>query len=522
MRRAALALVAAVLVAACQVRTDGAHCDASASDRTLSCPSGQACGNDGTCSARAATCAATRCTPGATRCGTQGAVESCSAKADPTCGAWIAEACEAGLACGTRSGAPACECLPPDGAVLVVDPAGSTTPSTLPYATGRADAPGCRFARLGDALAAAASAKQPMTVSARIGPFGDATGEAFPLDVAPGVSLEGDGSGGVSIATAAPVASSMIVLHAGATLRGVNLVNRVGSASASGAAPTAAVALACDPTPTPPPTATLEGVTVDTDALTRGVAVTCPASLTDVSVSGAQGPALYVNPPDAAFETIVTGGRFGESATGVEVHGGVVRLAGPEGASPDAFLGFAAPTLDITANDQHGVAVGSGTVTTLALERVRIAGNGGTGLRVDNLASGSSLSIVRCEISGNRASVDASQYASPVRKAGGIILSQANGPPALDFRGNLVACNGADQIGFFVVGNVNLAPSACGTDSNVVRTAVTGQVAVFASDYANVSASNNYWIPVPPPYSAKQFTWAQPCALPDNAPSPCP
>ena len=50
----------------------------------------------------------------------------------------------------------------------------------------------------------------------------------------------------------------------------------------------------------------------------------------------------------------------------------------------------------------------------------------------------------------------------------------------------------------------------------------TGQVAVFASDYANVSASNNYWIPVPPPYSAKQFTWQQPCALPGNAPNPCP
>jgi hypothetical protein len=362
-----------------------------------------------------------------------------------------------------------------------------------------------------------------MTVSARSGPFGDATGEAFPLDVAPGVSLEGEGSGGVSIATAAPVASSMLVLHAGATLRGVTLVNRVGAAtaSASGSAPTAAVALACDPDPAPP-VATLDGVTVDTDALTRGISVTCPAALTNVRVSGARGPALYVNPPDAAFETTVTGGRFGESATGVEVHGGVVRLAGPDGASPDAFLGFAAPTLDITANEQHGVAVGSGTVTSLALERVRIAGNGGTGLRVDDLASGSSLSIVRCEISGNRASVDASQYASPVRKAGGIILSQANGPPALDFRGNLVACNGADQIGFFVVGNVNLAPSACGTDSNVVRTSVTGQVAVFASDYANVSASKNYWIPVPPPYSAKQLTWTQPCALPDNAPSPCP
>jgi hypothetical protein len=514
MRRAAVMLAA--LLAACQVQTDGARCDSDSN-----CPSGQACGNDRTCSARAAACAATRCTPGATRCAPDGsgAVESCT-DADRTCGAWTAKPCDAGLSCGSRSGAPACECLPPDGAVLVAAPAGSA-PGTLPYPTGR-DTPGCTFARLGDALAAAASAKQAITVTARTGPFGDATGEAFPLEVAPGVTLQGDGSG-PSIATAAPVASSMVLLHAGATLRNVNLSNRVGQASASASAATAGVALACDPATAPPPTATLDTVTVDTDALTRGVSVTCPASLTNVRVSGAIGPALYVNPPDATFQTTVVGGRFGESTTGVEVHGGVVRLTGPDGASPDAFLGFTVPTLDITANAQHGVAVvGSNIVTALFLERVRVSANGGTGLRVDDLASGSSLSIVRCEISGNRASVDASQYASPARKAGGIILSQANGPPALDFRGNLVACNGEDQIGFFVVGNVNLAQPACATDSNVVRTQFTGQVAVFASDYANVSASNNYWIPVPPPYSAKQFTWQQPCALPGNAPNPCP
>jgi hypothetical protein len=513
MHRAALLLAA--LLAACQVRTDGARCDSDSN-----CPSGQACGNDRTCSARAAACAATRCAPGATRCGTQGAVERCT-DADKTCGAWTAEPCNAGLTCGSHSGAPACECLPPDGAVLVADPAGSAS-GALPYPTGR-DSPGCTFSRLGDALAAAASAKQAITVTARTGPFGDATSEAFPLEVAPDVTLQGDGSG-ASIATAAPVASSIVLLHAGATLRNVTLSNRVASASSSTSAATAGVALACDPAPAPPPTGTLDGVTVDTNALTRGVSITCPASLTNVRVSGVQGPALYVNPPDATYETTVVGGRFGESTTGVEVHGGVVRLSGPDGVSPDPFLGFATPSLDIVSNAQHGVAVvGSGGIATaLALDRVRIAGNGGTGIRVDDLASGSSLSIVQCEISANQASVDASLYASPARKAGGIILSQANGPPALDFRGNLVACNGQDQIGFFVVGNVNLAPPACGTDSNVVRTRFTGQVAVFASDYANVSVSNNYWIPVPPSYSAKQFVWQQPCALPGNAPSTCP
>jgi hypothetical protein len=505
-RRAAL--VAAALLAACQVKTDGARCDANASDRTLSCPSGQACGNDGTCSARAATCA-DRCTPGAVRCGTGGAVERCTG-ADAACGAWIADACEAGLTCDTHSGAPACECLPPDGAVLVADPAGSA-PGALPYATGRDTPARCRFARLGDALAAAAAAKQPITVSARSGPFGDATGETFPLDVAPGVSLQGDGSGGVSIATAATVQSSMLVLHAGATLRSVTLSNRVGPASASASAPTAAVALACDPAPAPP-AATLEGVTVDTDALTRGVAVTCPATLTDVRVSGARGPALYVNPPDAAYETTVVGGRFGESTTGVEVRGGALRLAGSSGG-----------VLAIEANAEHGIAaIGSSEVIALQLEQVSIAANGGTGLRADQLPPGSSVSIHACEISGNKGSVAGSQYDTG-RTAGGVIIKQS-GTPTFSFTGNVVACNGGDQIGFYVgaLAPIRLGGGACDASANIFQTTLSGKaINVNAGSVATIIATYNTWAPDPPNVATTNVSWDPTCKV-SPAPQYCP
>ena len=188
MHRAALLLAA--LLAACQVPTDGARCDSDSN-----CPSGQACGNDRTCSERAAACAATRCTPGATRCGTQGAVERCT-DADKTCGTWTAEPCAAGLSCGALSGAHACECLPAEGGILVADPAAG---SALPYATGRDSPAQCRFARLGDALAAATPGTTVRAAGAPPGgtvAFSKSAGETLPLTIPAGVTLTSDAATG--------------------------------------------------------------------------------------------------------------------------------------------------------------------------------------------------------------------------------------------------------------------------------------------------------------------------------------
>lgn len=489
MRGAAMA--AAVLLAACQVQTDGARCDANAN-----CPSGQACGNDRTCSARAAACA-DRCAPGASRCAAGGAVERCTVD-DPVCGAWIPDACEAGLACGTRAGAPACECLPADGALLVADPAGSA-PGAPPYATGRADAPArCRFAKLGDALAAAAGGKR---VSARNGPFGDATGEVFPLDVAPGVTVEGEGASGVRIETAAVVQSTMLLLREGATLRRVTLSNEViPPPGAPPVTPSAAVALACDgATTSPPPAAAIEEVSIETDALTRGIAITCPAALTNVRVSGALGPALYVNSPDPAYEVSVVGGRFGESTTGVEVRGGVVRLAAPDGA-----------TLEVADNAEHGiVAIGGSRAIVLQVEHAHIAGNGGTGVRTDQLPAGSSVSINACEISGNKASVAGSQYDTG-RKAGGVIVKQV-GTPTFAFTSNVVECNGGDQVGLYVgTDPMHIGGGGCDASSNLFRTTKTG-TAINASQYATVVATGNTWAPDPPNVPAN-VSWDPTCS----------
>ena len=76
--RAAIVAVATLALVACQVNVEGAHCNQPGSAEQ--CPSGQACGNDGRCSERAAACGA-RCTPGEVRCGgTSGsaAVKTCT------------------------------------------------------------------------------------------------------------------------------------------------------------------------------------------------------------------------------------------------------------------------------------------------------------------------------------------------------------------------------------------------------------------------------------------------------------
>lgn len=106
MRAAGLVLTAAIL-AACTGEVEGAPC--SVPGRITDCPSGQACGNDRRCSARALGCVP-RCAPRTDGfCTAEGEARHC-VDTDPVCGTWLVEPCaERGMVCVARSGDAACE-----------------------------------------------------------------------------------------------------------------------------------------------------------------------------------------------------------------------------------------------------------------------------------------------------------------------------------------------------------------------------------------------------------------------------
>jgi hypothetical protein len=511
MRRLFPLLLAAL--AACQVDVEGAPCR---TDHAEDCPAGQACGLDQRCSTRAAKC--TICTPGEGRCNGE-RFEECSAADDPVCGAWSTLwACEGGFVCGEKSGAASCECPPNDGPEFAADPAGSRTVGAAPYPTGAESPVACRFGRLGDALAAAATyaeahpgeaaiARASGTASVNFGVEG--TGETFPLVVGAGVTLVGPAD-----STRATIRLDDPAASAGVELRGaierVNLENL--------AAVRVGVAASCGEIGRP----SLRHVAIRGAALLQsGIAVSgsCGADLEEVEVEAAAGPALLV---EASGEEVVSvlGGAFRNSGTGIEVTGGTVTVEGPH--IPLQLLsGFAdGTTLEIVGNAGHGVALtGGATPIVFSVSRARIHENRGTGVRIDELPTGSSVSITQSDIGENLGVGEGSLYATG-RSAGGLILSQS-APPPFVFAGNVVACNGGDQLGFYTATEtpLRIGPDACGTGSNFVRTKPQG-IAVFVSGYATVDARNNYWAP-DPPTTAGSLTYRYTCEA-TPAPPACP
>jgi hypothetical protein len=469
--RRALASAAALLVAACHVDVEGAICHVPGA--TAECPAGQACGNDGRCSARALACetAGTRCEPGSAACAgddDEERVERCTGAVDPVCGSWAVEECTAaGLRCGTRSGEAGCECPAFDGAELAADPvAGSRDPDLPPFPTGAASPASCRFGRLGDALDAARDAlvAHPEGTAVRAygagGPlvFGDvANGETFPLTVVAGVTLRG------AVAPAGPT----IVRAEGATGTGISAV--------------------CGAAGKP----RIEDLTLDGGgSLTRGIDVvagSCGAALARVNVSGVNGPALALL-ADTGVEVAVTASSFRESAVGVYGLGGRLVLGSPDSPSDG---------VEASGNAAEGILLKGASTRTLDVEIYdgKVMENGGTGVMLDVVSTASRLTVRRCDVYANGRDQPRKYGPDPQRVAGGILIRQSS-LSAFAFDGNRLWSNARDQLAFETSGTAwSLASGAasCGPASNLFACVAETDEAIGIGGLGTVKANYSVW-----------------------------
>jgi hypothetical protein len=489
--RRALALLAAVLplaLAACSVDVEGAPCTTPGT--TTDCPSGQACGNGGTCSERAASCATpeSRCTPGVSRCAGVAATEraeTCT-DADPVCGTWTVTDCASrGLVCGTRSpgSEAACECRTDfEGPEFAADPVEGSPSGAAPFPTGAASPPECRFRSLRDAVPRAGQLAGPAAVQVH-----GALGAQVVFD-------NGSGDGLVIPATvtviAAPAPAGPTVLR-GAAAGSQALVGLQGRLEGfriertGGDGP--AVATSCGAQGKP----SLSGVVVDGGgSMTTGVDVwgACGADLTGVDVSRVAGPALLVH-SGASAEVKVYAGKLRDSTVGASVTGGKVTF-GSEG-DP---LG----SVEVTGNTREGVVGAAGAATDVRLYDAKIHGNGGTGFVVDRVSAGSAITLRGCDVHSNGGAVGAPRKYGPgtQRTAGGVLAVQGTLP--FSFSSNRVYGNAGDQLAFESSSSAwSIAPVECGASSNLFTCVAPGAYAIGIAGGGQVDARNTVWPEVP-------------------------
>lgn len=498
----ALAIAAALALAACSVEVEGAGCRVPGAAED--CPSGQACGNDLRCSARALACeaAATRCAPGTTRCaGATGRerAERCG-DADPACGAWQVDDCEAaGLECGTRSGAAACECPAYGDSTFHADPVAGSPAGATPFPTGAPAPPACRFARLGDALAAAsavaaggaAASVQAMGEAGSPVVFGDVlTGEAFPLRVDAGVTLAGaaEPAGPTVVLARGPTAEPLARVEG--TIARLRLESAPAAPGAEGilGATGAGIAAACGARGAP----SIEDVRVEGGGtLAAGIDVAggaCGASISGAVVSHVDGPALSVE-ANAGVAVTVTGSRLEDSAVGIRAAGGKLTV-GSATETEDA--------VEVSGNAGDGIVLTGGPTRTLdvALLGVRVEGNGGTGVVLDVVKSDSALTVRGCTVYSNGATApwvygpDFSQ-----RAAGGVLVRQVS-LSGFVFERNRVSSNAGDQLGFESSGAWSISTGACPV-ANLFACVAEGAYAVGVAGGGTVDASYTVWPGIP-------------------------
>jgi len=514
--RGAAAIVAALLLAACSVDVDGARCRVPGA--TEDCPAGQACGNDLTCSARALACegAGTRCEVGDARCaGADGKerVERCSLEGDGACGAWIAESCaEAGLECGTRSAAAACECPAYPALALWADPTGGSLAGAVPFPTGASSPAVCRFARLGDALdaaAALAAAGEAVVVQpfGAAGPivFGDvATGETFPLEVAANVTLAGATETAGPTIVRAEGATTAPLVHLQGWLTGVRIESDPAVPVEGGlvAATGAGIAATCGAANRP----WMADVTVDGGgSLKTGVDVdvvagACGATLLGVEVSRIDGPALQVaGDPLAEHRVDVRHGKFSDSAVGVRVTAGKLSLGSladpvlaPE---PQVVLDDA---VEVTGNAGEGILLTGEASRTLDVELLgtRVAGNGGTGVVLESVSAASRLAMQGCVVFANGDTSPRPYGGASSRTVGGVLVRQLSLTPPLSFLENRVSANAGDQLAFDSSGAWSISPGACAL-ANVFGCVGDGDYAIGVKGGGTVDASYTVWPSIP-------------------------
>jgi hypothetical protein len=500
---AGVTLALSLAAAGCSVNVEGAPC--AIAGATTDCPSGQACGNDLRCTARALGCAASRCAPGTFACADGTSGRRCDAGADPVCGAWVADAC----------GAHAPDCR------IVADPRAGIEGWTPPAPLGIPQPPECRFGRLGDALDAAA-ARAPAAAAVRIegapgeAPvFGEVTAEEeWPLVVASNVSVVAAGDPPAVIRGKPGVTP---VLAVQGTLEGVRVEG--------GGARDVGIALSCGAAGAP----SLRRVEVDggghwflddpTSLVTTGlgfgvtVAGACGATLAAVDVSFVSTVALRIEADPASAATVeVFGGSYGTSNYGIHVRAGKVSIA-PD---PDTL----ASTV-VSRNAVDGIVIGrtsgrsgiaglqqSAAPTDVVVDHVVINGNGGAGVVAAALHSASNVRIARCDIYGNGAIDDREpRYGSPSRGAGGVLL--ALGPIArFAFVGNRLWSNKWDQLAFDSLAAHSIAAPRCGPDSNVFAcmeatcVSVGGACAVAVPAGGAIDAWYSLWPGVPSAYAS--------------------
>jgi hypothetical protein len=503
--RPAIALVAALALAACQVGVDGAPC------RTLGdaadCPPGQACGNDRRCSARAAGCvsAGTLCEIGWAAC-TGGAeakerVERCTGAADPVCGGREIDECTAqGLECGTRGPFPGCECRPAfEGTEVAADPTHGSIADAFPFPTGSASPPACRFRRLGHAIAAA-GALGVSAVRAHGEPgapavFGDvASGESFPLTIPAGITVRG---------AAAPAGPSVLRSEGADASKLVALEGELeGFGVEASAATGTGVAVSCGGE-----TPSLADVTVDGGgSLTRGVQIVgaCGADLTRVEVSNVAGPALLVAAGEGAPVTVLAS-TFRASSPGVEMTGGTLTL-GAEGDGTSA--------VQVTENVGDGVVIRGGGTVDVRLLGTLVSANGGTGVVLYLVDVASRLTVRGCDVLANGRTSMRGYGPSPGRPVGGIFVYQPSlATSSFVFEANRVWANGGDQLAFWSPGAWSIAAgSSCGPSSNLFACVAPGAYAVAIGGGGSVDARLTVW---PGSFDPEQYVSAGVTGYPD-------
>jgi hypothetical protein len=472
--RLPLAVALAALLGGCVVDVDGAPC--TVPGQSPDCPSGQACGNDHRCSARAAACVSSgsRCAPG-----TGGAcldptgattgvdrARRCVGD-DPVCGRWIVEACtDAGLTCELRTDVGArcvCTTTPTPTRDLAVRPDGSPGDAP-PFPTGASSPPVCAFLRLGDALGAAkqiAAADPSAAVTVTAGgvaagatrTFSTATGETFPLPIMDRVSLRSEPGGGsyeiVFDAENGPTAP--VVLHSGGALAGFAVRNGKADASHD------ALQLSCDGSTTPARLAsvTLDGKGAGGIRLGHGVVAgsTCGIVAQDVTVRDMSVAALVIDSAAGLPSVAFTGGSITGCGDGIVVTNGRLLLDGARVAG-NAGMGVRADAF--------------GGSPRVELRRSKIVGNGDTGIALVNAPE---VRIVGTTVYANGAVTSWGGLPFPLsnvsRRSGGIVLWGE--PPAsgsLDVTRNRVYANEGDQ--FLVIGTKNVwtLDGACGADAD--------------------------------------------------------
>jgi hypothetical protein len=432
------------LLAACQVDVEGAPCRLGYPE---DCPAGQGCGLDERCSTR----------------------------------------CE-------KDDAPGCRCPPNDGPEFAADPAGSRALDVAPYPTGVESPVACRFGRLGDALAAAATyaAAHPEggAVARAYGntpvTFGFAeTGEAFPLDIAPGVVLS----------TAAPApdpanwiiradtssSSDVVTLHDGATIEGVT----ISSVSAAGDV----VRLSCASRNK----AELAHVVVDGGGVaSRGVKVVGPCDLdaTELAITRASATGLHVDVDLEGANPVtgvsVSGGAItGNGGNGVELSAGLLELSGTDA---ERFV--------VSDNAAHGLVVHPRSTTPIpavavAIDRADFTRNGEVGIFLKELPAGSSASIRSTDVHENQAQTPASAFYG-ARRAAGLILWGEVVPRPLTFAGNRVWANSGDQVGVLSGKDWKLSGEDCDQNANVFACPSASGYLVYSVG-AVQTAGRAYW-----------------------------